>query len=234
MKEKVFNFDDISDYSFKQRWLIRLADIIFYLLVVIIGKTITFEVENIENYEKIIEADKIPIYTFWHNNIFLGTYYFKYRQIIVMSSQSFDGEYIARFIKRLGYGTIRGSSTRGGVGALIEMMKMMKRGFACGFAIDGPKGPKYIAKSGVCLLAKKTGNPIMPFVVTTQKHWEINSWDKLQIPKPFSRALVKIGKPIYVKPDANDNDIENKRLELQKKLDELVKNGENWQNTKNK
>jgi lysophospholipid acyltransferase (LPLAT)-like uncharacterized protein len=234
MKEKVFNFDDISDYSFKQRCLIRFADIVFYALVLIIGKTVKFEVENYENYEKIIKADKIPIYTFWHNTIFLGTYYFRNRQIIVMSSKSFDAEYIARFIKRLGYGTIRGSSTRGGVGALIEMVKVMKRGFACGFAIDGPKGPKHIAKPGVCLLAKKTGNPIMPFVVIPQKHWEIKSWDNLQIPKPFSRALVKIGEPIYVEPDANDKDIENKRLELQKKLDELVKNGENWQNIKNK
>ena len=198
MKEKVFNFDDISDYSFKQRCLIRLADIVFYALVLIIGKTVKFEVENYENYEKIIKADKIPIYTFWHNNIFIGTYYFRNRKIIVMSSKSFDAEYIARFIKRLGYGTIRGSSTRGGVGALVEMIKIMKRGFACGFAIDGPKGPKYIAKPGVCLLAKKTGNPIMPFVVIPQKYWTINSWDNLQIPKPFSRALVKTAEPIYV------------------------------------
>lgn len=234
MNEKVFNFDDISDYSIKQRCLIRLADLVFYVLVVVIGKTVKFEIENIEKFENIIEAGKIPIYTFWHNNIFLGTYYFKNRKIIVMSSRSFDGEYIARFIKRLGYGTIRGSSTRGGVGALIEMVRMMKKGLPCGFAIDGPKGPKYEAKSGVCVLAKKTGNPIMPFVVLPQNYWEINSWDNLQIPKPFSRALVKIGEPIYVEPNATDKDIENKRLELQKILDELVKNGENWRNTKNK
>jgi lysophospholipid acyltransferase (LPLAT)-like uncharacterized protein len=234
MNEKVFKFDDISSYSLKQRCLIRLADIVFYSLVMIIGKTIRFEVENIEIFEKIIQADKIPVYTFWHNNIFLGTYYFRNRKIIVMSSKSFDAEYIARFIKRLGYGTIRGSSTRGGVGALIEMVKAMRKGFPCGFAIDGPKGPKYVAKSGVCLLAKKTENPIMPFVVTPQKYWEISSWDKLQIPKPFTRALVKIGEPIYVESNINDEDIENKRLELQKTLDELVKNGENWRNTKNK
>jgi lysophospholipid acyltransferase (LPLAT)-like uncharacterized protein len=234
MSEKVFKFDDISGYSIKQRCLIRLADIVFYALVFIIGKTVKFEVENIENYDEIIQAGKIPIYTFWHNNIFIGTYYFRDRQIIVMSSHSFDGEYIARFIKRLGYGTVRGSSTRGGVGALIEMIRLMKRGFPCGFAIDGPKGPKYIAKSGACMLAKKTGNPIMPFAVVLNDFWTIKSWDDLQIPKPFSRCLVKIAKPIYVEPDSDDEDIENKRLELQKSLDESVKNGENWRNTKNK
>jgi lysophospholipid acyltransferase (LPLAT)-like uncharacterized protein len=232
MNEKLFKFDDISDYSLKQRILIRLADPVFYLLVKIIGKTVRFQVEDIENYDEIIEAGKIPIYTFWHNNIFLGTYYFGNRRIIVMSSRSFDGEYIARFIKRFGYGTIRGSSTRGGIGALIEMVRAMKKGFPCGFAIDGPKGPKYIAKSGVCMLAKKTGNPVMPFIVISQKYWEINSWDKLQIPKPFSKALVKIGKPIYVGQNSDDEEIENKRLELQKTLDELVKKGENWRNTK--
>jgi lysophospholipid acyltransferase (LPLAT)-like uncharacterized protein len=234
MEDKIFNFTDISNYSFKQRCLIRVADLVFYALILIIGKTIRFEVEDIENYEKIIKAEKIPIYTFWHNNIFLGTYYFKNRKIVVMSSMSFDAEYIGRFIKRLGYGTVRGSSTRGGVGALVEMIKIMKRGFPCGFAIDGPKGPKYITKPGVCLLAKKTGNPIMPFVVYPQKFWTINSWDNLMIPKPFTRTLVKIAEPIYVNPNSTNEDIENKRLELQKTLDELLKNGENWQNKKNK
>lgn len=187
MQEKnleVYRQAALSEYSFKQRLIIRLADWAFYLLIKVIGKTIRFEIEGWENLEKIEASGKIPIYTFWHNRIFLATYYFRNRGIIVMSSPSFDAEYIKRFIRRFGYGAVRGSSTRGGVGALVKMIRLMKDGLPSGFSIDGPRGPKYVAKSGACMLAKKTGNPVMPFIIETEKYWEIKSWDRLQIPKP--------------------------------------------------
>ena len=97
-----------------------------------------------------------------------------------------------------------------------------------GFTLDGPKGPPHVAKSGAVLLAKKSGNPIMPFVVEARSFWRIISWDKLQIPKPFTRALVIIAEPIYVAADADNQAIEVKRLELQAKLDEAVEIGRQW------
>lgn len=226
--QKVYEFEDLTKYSFKERLLIRIVDLACYLLISVIGKTIRFEVEGWENFEQIEKDKKIPIYTFWHNRIFIGTYFFRNRKIVVMTSQSFDGEYIARFIQRFGYGASRGSSTRGGIKALAEMIRIMKEGLPTGFSVDGPKGPKYVVKSGVCLLAKKTGNPIIPFVLEAKNYWEINSWDKLQIPKPFTRVKVIINKPIYVSSEANDEEIENKRLEVQNSLDELVKRGVQW------
>lgn len=226
--QKVYEFADLSKYSFKERLLIRIVDLACFALISFIGKTVRFEVEGQENFEQIENDGKIPIYTFWHNRIFIGTYFFRNRKIVVMTSQSFDGEYIARFIQRFGYGASRGSSTRGGIKALGEMIRVMKEGFPAAFSIDGPKGPKYVAKSGVCLLAKKTGNPIIPFVFESKNYWEINSWDKLQIPKPFTRVKVIIEKPIYVSSEANDEEIENKRLEVQNSLDELVKRGVQW------
>lgn len=222
---------DLSAYSFQQRILIRLADWTFYLLIKIIGKTIRYEIDGWENFEAIERNGKIPIYTFWHNRIFAGTYFFRNRGIVVITSQSFDGEYIARFIQRLGYGAVRGSSTRGGIGALVEMIRLMKRGLPMGFTVDGPKGPRYVAKTGAVLLAKKTGNPMMPFVVECEKFWTINSWDKMQIPKFFTRAKLFIREPVYVEKDADDAEIENKRRELQKKLDEAVELGEQWRKT---
>jgi lysophospholipid acyltransferase (LPLAT)-like uncharacterized protein len=227
-KLEVYRQAALSEYSFKQRLTIRLADWAFYLLIKFIGKTIRFEIEGWENLERIESNGKIPIYTFWHNRIFLATYYFRNRGIIVMSSPSFDAEYIKRFIRRFGYGAVRGSSTRGGVGALVKMIRLMKDGLPAGFSIDGPRGPKYVAKSGACMLAKKTGNPVMPFIIETEKYWEIRSWDRLQIPKPFSRAKVLIAEPFYVEKDADDREIENKRQFLQSKLDELVELGEQW------
>lgn len=224
----VYQFQDLSKYSLKQKILIHTADLGFFLLLSVIGKTLKYEVEGLENFEIIGASGKIPIYTFWHNRIFAGTYFFRNRGIVVMSSLSFDGEYIARFIKRIGYGTVRGSSTRRAVSSLVEMIRLMKKGIPMAFAIDGPKGPKYIAKMGACMLSKKTGNPIMPFVVESRKYWEVGSWDKLQIPKPFSQVRVIIGEPIYVSKEANDEELENSRAELQKSLDELVRRGEQW------
>ena len=148
-----------------------------------------------------------------------------------MSSQSFDSEYTARVIQRFGYGTIKGSSTRGGIRALTTMIRLMRKGLPMGFTLDGPKGPRYVAKSGACFLAKKTSNPIMPFVFEPKSFWTINSWDKMQIPKPFTRAKLFIAEPIYVEKDADDKEIENKRRELQLKLDELVAFGKQWRDS---
>jgi lysophospholipid acyltransferase (LPLAT)-like uncharacterized protein len=226
--EKSYQPADLSAYSFKQRIGIHSADWAFYLLIKFIGRTIRYEIEGWENFQEIERDRKIPIYAFWHNRIFAGTYFFRNRGIVVITSQSFDGEYIARFIQRFGYGAVRGSSTRGGVGALVEMIRLMKKGLPMAFSVDGPRGPKYVAKTGAVLLAKKTGNPLMPFVVETEKFWTINNWDNLQIPKPFTRAKIFIAEPIYVGADASEAKIENKRLELQRKLDEAVELGKQW------
>ena len=171
----------------------------------------------------------IPIYTFWHNRVFLATYFWRRRGIVVMTSQSFDGEYIARFIQRFGYGAARGSSTRGATGAIVEMVRLMRTGCPTAFTIDGPKGPRYVAKMGAVLLAKKTGNPILPFTITARKSWEAKkSWDGFQTPKPFTRARVDIARPIYVPSDATDEVLEAKRDELQGALDQINQQGEEW------
>ncbi|HMS42755.1 MAG TPA: lysophospholipid acyltransferase family protein [Pyrinomonadaceae bacterium] len=232
-KKKIKNTEiyqpaSLSAYSLKQRIIIRLADFAFYILISLIGKTLRYETEGWENFEVIEQAGKIPIYSFWHNRIFAGTYFFRNRGIVVITSQSFDGEYIARFIQRFGYGAIRGSSTRGGVKALVEMIRGMREGLPMAFTVDGPKGPKYVAKSGACLLAKKTENPLMPFSVECNKFWTVKSWDDLQIPKPFSRVRVIISAPVYVSKNADQEEIEKKCKELQSKLDETVLIGQQW------
>ncbi|HEX8287913.1 MAG TPA: lysophospholipid acyltransferase family protein [Pyrinomonadaceae bacterium] len=226
--EEVYQHGSLARYSMRERVLIRLADITFYALIYLIGKTIRFEREGWEILESIERGGKIPVLAFWHNRIFLATYYFRNRGIIVMSSHSFEGEFTARFIQRFGFGVVRGSSTRGGIGALVEMVRLMKKGLPMGFSVDGPRGPKYVAKSGACMLAKKTRNPVLPFMIEAEKYWELKNWDNLQIPKPFSRARVYIAEPVNVAENATDEQIEKSREELQAKLDEMVALGENW------
>jgi len=226
---RAYTFANLSSYSLKDRLLIRGADLVFFLLIKLIGRTIKFEIEGWDNWEAASRDGKIPIYTFWHNRVFLATYFWRRRGIVVMTSQSFDGEYIARFIQRFGYGAARGSSTRGATGAIVEMVRLMRTGCPTAFTIDGPKGPRYVAKMGAVLLAKKTGNPILPFTITARKSWEAKkSWDGFQTPKPFTRARVYIARPIYVPSDATDEVLEAKRDELQRALDQINQQGEEW------
>ena len=89
------------------------------------------------------------------------------------------------------------------------------------FTVDGPRGPRYEAKPGPLILAKKSGNPLMPFVIEPRRYWTVNSWDKMQIPVPFGRALVIIGEPIYVDSDAGEAEIDAKLAEFQSSLDDL-------------
>lgn len=224
-KNSMYIFAPLDEYPLNKRLAIRAADLAFYAAIKAIGSTVKFEILGGEHLDSIETAGKIPIYTFWHDRIFLGTYYFRNRSIVVMTSQSFDGEYIARFIQRLGYGAIRGSSSRGGSRALVEMIRAMRAGLAMAFSVDGPRGPRYVARPGPILLARKTGNPILPFIIEPKNFWTAKSWDQMHIPKPFTRAAVFIGKPIYVSPKS---DADSKLAELQSSLDALVERGREW------
>lgn len=224
--DRAYSFASLSGYSFKERWLIRAADILFFLAIKLIGRTIKFEVEGWENFEAASSGGKIPIYTTWHDRVFLATYFWQRRAIVVMTSRSFDGEYIARFIQRFGYGAARGSSSRGATGAVVEMVRLMRAGCPAGFMIDGPRGPRYVAKMGSTLLSRKTGNPVLPFVIEPERCWHVKSWDRSQIPRPFTRATVFIAPPIEVPGDADDAMLSAKRDELQAALDDLNRRAE--------
>lgn len=228
---RVYTFADLSGYSFRQRLLIRVADIVFYVLIKFMGWSTRFQVEGWEHFESASQQQRVLIHAIWHDAIYLAIYFWRQRGIAYMTSQSFDGEYIARFLQRFGYGAVRGSSTRGGIGALIEMARLVRAGTPVGFTLDGPKGPRRVAKMGAVLLAKKTGQPILPYYVTAGRRWLIPSWDKLQIPVPLTRALVSVAAPIEVPPDADDARLEAKLEELQRALDELTDRGERWRSS---
>src|SRR5262245_56619892 len=223
---RAYSFARLSDYSLKERFLIRGADLLFYLAIRIIGKTVKFEIEGWANWESAMRDEQLPIYTFWHDRVFLATYFWQRRGIVVMTSRSFDGEYIARFIQRFGYGAARGSSSRGATGAVVEMVRLMRAGCPTAFTIDGPRGPRYVAKMGAVLLAKKTGNPVLPFTIAAENFWETRSWDRGQIAKPFTKATLLIAPPIEVPAQADEATLNAKRDELQAALDHLVRRGE--------
>ena len=139
-----------------------------------------------------------------------------------MSSQSFDSEYIARFIQRFGYGTAKGSSTRGARAGLIQMIRAVRAGKSAAFTVDGPRGPVYEAKPGALLLAAKANAAILPFSISLDRCWRLPSWDRIEIPKPFARAVVVIGERMYVRNGNDDAELER----FQQMLEEVRDRGE--------
>jgi lysophospholipid acyltransferase (LPLAT)-like uncharacterized protein len=146
-------------------------------------------------------------------------YRFRGKQVAVMISRSFDGEYIARILQRLGYRPVRGSSSRGAVGAAMGMRRELEKGHPGVFTIDGPRGPRYVAKPGPVMLAKKTGQPINCFYIAVERAWILNSWDRMIIPSPFSRACLYISGPMQVPADASEEEMSALHQQMQETLE---------------
>jgi lysophospholipid acyltransferase (LPLAT)-like uncharacterized protein len=195
----------------------------------LIGRSLRWTVRGWENFEAALGTGKPPIFTFWHREIFSATWFWRRRGIVVMTSQNFDGEYIARIIQKHGYGAARGSSSRGATGALKEMIRAMRRGKPTAFTIDGPRGPRYVAKPGSVLLAKATGAPILCFHIAPRHAYTFRkSWDWFQVPYPFSAVAIFIAPPIMVPRDSDEQEQARKLAEVQAALDGLVRRGETW------
>ena len=217
------------NFSLHQRVKISVASWAGYLLNTLIGSTLRWEVIGWENWETARQAGKGLIYTFWHRCIFSATWFWRKRGIVVMTSQNFDGEIIARVIRQQGYGAARGSSSRGAPRALVEMVRCVRRGSDVAFTIDGPRGPRFVAKRGSVMVASATGAAILCFHIALRKaHVFQKSWDQHQIPHPFSRAVMLIAPPIFVSRDADDAEMDRQQALVQATLDDLRRQGEDW------
>jgi len=182
-----------------------------------LAATWRWHVEGYAHYESIVASGRQPIMAFWHGRILPATVFFKNRGIVVITSQNFDGEWIAGIIRRFGYGTARGSSSRGGARALVQLRRDLAAGHPAGFTLDGPRGPARVAQPGAVFLAGATGYPILPFHFEASRFWEMNSWDRTQVPKPFSRVALAIGAPLHVTGTAKDT-IDAARIDLERAL----------------
>jgi lysophospholipid acyltransferase (LPLAT)-like uncharacterized protein len=192
-----------------------------YPLAATLGSTLRWRTEGQERYDAIVREGRQPIMAFWHGRILPATIFFRRRGIVVITSENFDGEWIAGIIERFGYGTARGSTSRGGRRALLQLVRDMEAGKPAAFTVDGPRGPARVAQPGAVWLAKATGNPVLPFHVEADRHWTLGSWDRTQIPKPFSTVALVVGEPVVVPADADDGRIEAARRHLEEQLRRL-------------
>lgn len=156
-------------------------------------RTVTWKVEGAEHYDAVIKSGRQPIIAFWHGRILPATWFFRNRGIVALTSANFDGQWIARVIEHLGNRTVAGSSSRGGMRALLQLKREIRAGHPVAFALDGPRGPARVPQPGALWLAAATGNPILPFHAEASGYWEVSSWDRTQVPKPFSTVAVIIG-----------------------------------------
>jgi lysophospholipid acyltransferase (LPLAT)-like uncharacterized protein len=204
-----------------KRMQARLIATIGYRLITLLGATLRWRTEGLEHFEATFRGGHRPIMAFWHGRILPATYYFRRRGIVVITSENFDGEWIAGIIERFGYGTARGSSSHGGLRALIQLKQDMAAGRPAGFTVDGPRGPARVAQPGAVWLSKATGNPVLPFHLEADRHWTLRSWDRTQIPKPFSTVALVVGEPFVVPSSASDEEIERARAGLDERLHAL-------------
>jgi len=189
-----------------------------YRVVALLGSTLRWTTDGLEHYDAIVQSGHQPVFAFWHGRILPATYFWRRRSIVVITSENFDGEWIAGIIERFGYGTARGSTSRGARKALLQMTRDMASGKPTAFTIDGPRGPAQVAQAGAVWLSKATGNPVLPFHIEARRHWTLRNWDRTQIPKPFSAVALAIGEPIQVAADADEAGIEAARALLEERL----------------
>jgi len=192
------------------------------LLGKIANVTYRIKVLGAEKEREILDNSGGLIYASWHQRFFPGLAFLARRKpIAVIVSKSSDGTLISRVLELLGWDTVRGSSSRGGTGALRGVRRLAQRGYRIGHVVDGPKGPPGVVKPGLLSIAQFAGIPIVPIIISAQKKWVCKSWDRFMIPKPFSRVIIRFGEGIYIAPRLSEDAFEERRLFVEQRLKEL-------------
>jgi lysophospholipid acyltransferase (LPLAT)-like uncharacterized protein len=217
------SLSDPHPFSLRQRISLYLVTWASYLAISLIGPTLRYSI----SWEELpagpsVTHERPVIYSFWHRAVFAGAWLWRNIGAAVLVSRSFDGEFIARTIEKLGFIAIRGSSSRGGAQGLLGLKTQLEKGTPVVFTIDGPRGPKYVAKQGPVILSRVTALPMVAFFVALSDAWVLNTWDRLIIPKPFSKALVRFSAKIQVPPDADDAQIADSHRQLQSALERVT------------
>jgi lysophospholipid acyltransferase (LPLAT)-like uncharacterized protein len=194
-----------------QRLKAFLIAFVAYPLLAALCRTYRWNVQGAEHYAAVTGSGRQPILALWHGRILPGLHYFRGRGIVVITSQNFDGEWIARILHRFGFATARGSSSRGGARALVQLRRDLALGRPVAFTVDGPRGPARVVQPGAVFLAGATGQPILPYHIEADRYWTLKSWDRTQIPKPFSTVALVIGEPILVEGTEEEIQQRNRR-----------------------
>jgi len=214
--------------SLKEKLYLFLVSFLGPALILLLGKSLKIEWVGEENLDEIRQRKGKVLYALWHGRMLILAYTHRGQKNQVLSSRHRDGQISARIIQRLGFGTVWGSTTHGGVEALLQMANKVREGYDIAITPDGPKGPAFKVQPGAVFIALKSGVPIIPITNSARKRWTLRSWDGFIIPKPFSRAVVFIGKPIYVPAELSKEELDFKTKELEESLNLLTEKADNY------
>lgn len=167
------------------------------------------------------------IYAFFHEVMLFPAYYWAWPEMQILISDHRDGELITQIVRRLGFGVVRGSTSRGGARALREMTHRVDRGHLC-VTPDGPRGPRRRVHQGLAYLSSRTGLPIVGAGMAFTKPWRARSWDRFAVPRPFTAAACVTPRPVLVPPDADRDVIEDCRREVERRMNEAMLEAEAW------
>ncbi len=208
-------------FTLTQRLALAIVPRLVWALLMTVGRTWRFEVLAEEGVTPAFHGftPSREIYCFWHRCVLACAFYYRSTHATILISQSFDGELITRTLQLLGYRAVRGSSSRGGREGLLGLRQVLDRGTPAIFTADGPRGPIYRSKLGPVKLAQLTGAPIGCFHLEPERAWVANSWDRFQIPKPFTRIAVSWGNWTYVSEEADNEELEPARAQLDANLE---------------
>jgi lysophospholipid acyltransferase (LPLAT)-like uncharacterized protein len=219
----------LPDLPWSRRIQIPVIAAAVFSVIRTLGPTLRYEVLGWQHAERVYAAKKQCIWAFWHRVIIPIVWWYRNHGVVVMNTTAFDGQWTRKVIEWLGYGTAQGSSSRGGLRGLAVMARRLEEGFDCAFTIDGPRGPRYVAKPGPVMLARKSGCPIMVFHIGVERGKTFEkTWDHFLMPKPFSRTLMLFAPPIYVPKDATSELMEAKHAEMQRELERVRDIAESW------
>ena len=195
----------------------------------ILGPTLRFEELGMHHYRQSRERGEPVVSAFWHRCIISATWYWRNRGVVVMNTTNFDGQWTRRVIEHFGFTTAQGSSHAEASADWRSWRGAWKRAVDSAFTIDGPRGPRYIAKPGPVMLARKTGRPIYVFHIGVEKaHTLEKAWDLMAIPHLFSRAVIVSAPLMLVSPDADAEELERKHAEMQTALERVRDVAESW------
>ena len=175
-----------------------------------------------EIIDELIEKSQPFIICAWHQDIYFSSWLLKDFELTALISSSKDGEYINQILSGFGFRAVRGSSTRGGIGAMKQLVRCLKDGNAVAITPDGPQGPIHKIQEGIVALAKMTGVPIIPWRYEASSCWKLNSWDSHKIPKPTTKIRSVFGQPLYVPKSASSSEFGKYCQQLEMLMNDLV------------
>lgn len=220
-------FDDVrydSPYSFSipQRMMLTLVPPILSRVLWLCYSACEWKVFNWEHFENTLKSDGRVLVAFWHEHMMVGACVFRGTNYHTLTSYSYDGEMAARVVRYFGLEAVRGSSSKGGKESLLDLKKALYRLGCVGWTLDGPRGPRRVAKPGMAVLSARTRTSIVPMGAVISKAWRLHSWDRFPIPKPFAKIYVGFGAPIAPPEGEDKEQIEMKRKEIEDSLNRLI------------